>query len=280
MKKIFNIVLSVVIAGGLIGLALILVPRWLPTDEQLDDVGNAPGALPITEVTQTRHADVAGSVGCDVRLLYPQIADGSLLSSDVRDAMNDAITKQVRDFFSTSSSSLDDAATLWVTECQNDLTETIDDADGVDDPSASAEMGWVSEIGYDMKLNDGKYLSLGIANYLQTGGAHPNTTELFLTFDIATGKLLTLRDVLPTDGVLAFETSEKQWLIENEADFLFEESLDEFKAFVTTPTQLQADAYVDDAIFYLTPTEYVTFYNPYMIAPYATGPLEVRLPRS
>lgn len=280
MTKAIKILGSLIIIAGIVGGAIVFVPRFFPTQGE-DDVyfGASAAPLPITEITQTRHADVQGSAGCDVRLLYPQIAEGSGLAGDVRERMNDALVKQVKDFFSASSVSLDEAATAWAAECQSDLASTLEDADVFDDPAASAQMGWVSEIGYDMKLNDGKYLSLGIANYLQTGGAHPNTTELFLTFDVATGNLLTLRDVLPAEQILSFETSEKQWLIDSASDALFEESLIEFKAFVASPTQQQAEKYVDDALFYLTPSEYVTFYNPYMIAPYTAGPLEVRLPR-
>jgi hypothetical protein len=241
--------------------------------------GRDPFPLPLVEITQTRHADVVGRVGCDVRLLYPQITEESVLSNDVRDAINDAIVKQVKDFFSATSSSLDDAATAWTTECQADMAGMLEGADFADDPAASLAIGWASEIGYDVMMNDGTYFSIGLANALQTGGAHPNTTELFLTFDVSTGTVVTLRDIVPADQILSFEIAEKQWLIDTMEEFLFEESLQEFRDFIASPTQEQADRYCDDAIFYLTPTEYVTFYNPYTIAPYTTGPIEARLPR-
>lgn len=278
-----KIVLSVVVIGGLVGLGFWLVPKWLP-QTSLDGVfGFTPaGPLVITEITQTRHADVEGTAGCDVRLLYPQVADdGSLsISSEAREKMNEAITKQVTDFLSTNTVSLDEAATAFVTSCQTDLAEAMSwTYDMTDDPYVSLTNGWESEIGYDMKLNDGKYLSLGIANYLSTGGAHPNTTELFLTFDVTTGNLVTLRDVLAADQLTAFEVKEKQWLIDNMADQLFEESTSEFAAFVAAPTQEETDRYIDDAIFYLTSTDIVTFYNPYIIAPYTTGPIEVIIAR-
>lgn len=279
-----KIVLSVAVVGGLVGLGFLLVPRWLPSTSLDGAFGFTPtGPLVITEVTQTRHADVEGTAGCDVRLLYPQIADDGTMSisSEAREKMNDAITKQVTDFLSTNIVSLDEAATAWVNSCQTDLAEAMDwTYDMTDDPYTSLTSGWESEIGYDMKLNDGKYLSLGIANYLSTGGAHPNITELFLTFDVATGAAVSLRDVVAADQVLAFETKEKQWLVDTMAEQLFEESTTEFAAFIATPNQEQAERYIDDAIFYLTSTNIVTFYNPYMIAPYAAGPIEVMIPRS
>lgn len=283
MKNLGNVVAAVVIVGGLIGLGVWLVPKWLPQSTLDGEFGFLqPGPLPITEVTQTRHADVEGTEGCDVRLLYPQIADdGSLsISSEAREKMNEAITTQVKDFLSTNTVSLDEAATAFVTSCQTDLAEAMSwTYDMTDDPYVSLTNGWESEIGYDMKLNDGKYLSLGIANYLSTGGAHPNTTELFLTFDVATGNVVTLRDLIAADQLTAFEVKEKQWLVDNAADQLFEESVSEFTAFITSPTQEATDRYIDDAVFYVTSTDIVTFYNPYMIAPYAAGPIEVMIAR-
>lgn len=274
-----KIVLSVLTVAGLVGLSLWLVPQWFPSNLGLYDYGRAPVSLSITEVTQTRHADVSGTGGCDVRLLYPQIADDESwkIPSETRERINVAIQKQVQDFFAEGSANLDEAATDFVTTCEKDLTDlTV----AMNDPIASAQEAWVSEIGYDMKLNDGKYISLGIANYLSTGGAHPNTTELFLTFDVATGNIVTLRNLLAVDKILPFEVQEKQWLVDNEKDQLFEESTIEFESFIAAPTQAQAEAYVDNAIFYLTEKYFVTFYNPYTIAPYAAGPIEVMIPRT
>ncbi|MFA6018079.1 MAG: DUF3298 domain-containing protein [Patescibacteria group bacterium] len=274
-----KIVLSVLTVAGLVGLSLWLVPQWFSSSPGLYDYGHAPVSLSVTEVTQTRHADVAGTGGCDARLLYPQIADSesSTIPSETREKINVVIQKQVQDFFAEGSANLDEAATDFVTTCEKDLTDlTV----AMNDPIASAQEAWVSEIGYDIKLNDGKYLSLGIANYLSTGGAHPNTTELFLTFDFATGNIVTLRDLLVADKILPFEIQEKQWLVDNAKDQLFEESTIEFESFIATPTQAQAEAYVDNAIFYVTEKYFVTFYNPYTIAPYASGPIEVMIPRT
>ncbi len=290
MKNLGNIVAAAVLVVGVVGLGFWLVPQWFPegTLDGEPDAAVLGGPLVLEERTQTRHADVEGTDGCDVRLLYPQIVDdGSLrIASEARDKMNNAITAQVKDFLSTNTVSLDEAATAFATSCQADLAEAMswmlngaEAPDQYDDPYLSLTNGWESEIGYDVKLNDGKYLSLGFANYLSTGGAHPNTTELFLTFDVVSGDTLSLRDFLATEDMIAFAVQEKQWLVDTMTDQLFEESMREFAAFVAAPTQERAEAYVDDAIFYLTATDYVTFYNPYTIAPYVAGNIEVMIAR-
>lgn len=283
MNTLEKIVLSVVVVIGLVGLGFWLVPKRLsqtPLDGMLDV--SSPRPLPIIDITQTRHADVEGTVGCDVRLLYPQIDDDGTLSisSEAREKMNDAITKQVADFFGTNTVSLDEAATAFVTSCHADLTEAMSGTGEVmDELDAAFVNGWESEIGYNMKVNDGTYLSLGIANYVSTGGAHPNITELYFTFDVETGDVVTLRDILAEDARTAFVVKEKQWLVDTMADQLFEGLTSEFAAFIAAPTQEDVDRYLDDAMFYLTPTDIVTFYNPYTIAPYTTGPVEVVIAR-
>ncbi len=168
MKNIGHVVAGLVFVGGVVGLGFWLVPQWLPQLSLDGDLGGtSPGALPITEVTQTRHADVEGTNGCDLRMLYPQITDDASLaiSSDAREKMNEASLMQVKDFLSTNTVSLDEAATAFVATCQTDLAEAMSwTYDTTDDPYVSFTDGWESEIGYDMKLNDGQYLSLGIAN--------------------------------------------------------------------------------------------------------------------
>jgi hypothetical protein len=283
MNTPVKIVIGVAVLGGLAGLGYWQMPKWFPQASRDGEVEFASAsALSMTEIIQTRHADVEGTAGCDVRLLYPQIADdGSLaISSEAREKMNEAIVKQVTDFLSTNTVSLDEAATAFVTSCQTDLAEAMSWTDDMaDDPYVSLTNGWESEIGYSIKLNDGKYLSLGIANFLSTGGAHPSITELFLTFEVATGNVVGLRDLLAADQLTAFEVKEKQWLVDNMADQIFEELTSEFSAYIAVPTQEATDRYVDDAMVYLTATDIVTFYNPYIIAPYTVGPIEVMIAR-
>lgn len=232
--------------------------------------------LSFREVTQTRHEDVEGTGGCSVKLLYPQIEESSGVSSEIRESMNEQIASAVKEFLTTDDEDLDHAATSFVSSCKADLSDLVAQ---MDDPFESAQQAWASEVGYDMKQNSNGVLSIGLSNYLNQGGAHPNITQLFLNFDVKTGKQLTLRDVIAADRLTAFEVKEKQWLIDNEADQLFEESLEEFKAYVAAPSDDQTSRYIDDALFYTTPESIGIFYNPYLIAPYVAGPIAVEIPR-
>lgn len=273
-QKIFvSIAAAVVLSAG----GYFLWQQGIPVDENTDTtVTVAAGKdLILREVTQSRHEDVGGTGGCDVRMLYPQIEESSSVSSEIREVMNADITKAVKEFLTTNDVSIDVAATDFVTSCKDDLVDLVN---RMNDPLESAQQAWTSEIGYDVKQNANGILSIGLSNYLNQGGAHPNTTELFITFDVKTGKQLSLRDVIDPAKTTAFEVKEKQWIVDNEADQLFEESLNEFKAYIAAPTDAATNRYIDDALFYLTPDAVGTYYNPYSIAPYVAGPIAVEIP--
>lgn len=271
-----------------VGVALVMVGGWFVyqsfagnASSGIDgDYGFLPaeqiGPLAVTEVTVTKHEDVASTNGCDVRVLYPQIAETSSIATEARGKMNASIEAVVRAFFATDASDLDDAAGAFAAECKTDLTVLVT---AMNDLIASAQEGWVSEIGYDIKQNEEGVFSVGISNYLSQGGAHPNTTELFVTFDVRTGEVIPLSTFVPDDKVISREVEAKQWLLDNQQGNLFEDSMNEFQAFVNAPTIEAAKTYRDDATFYVTPTNIVIFYNPYSIAPYAAGPIEVILDR-
>lgn len=281
MKNLSNIVLSLAVVVVLTSGGYFIYRQANP-ERQLDGefgatVNVAAGKdLLFREVTQTRREDVEGTGGCDVKLLYPQIEESSSVSSEIRESMNAQIASAVKEFLTADDEDLDHAATSFVSSCKADLTDLVAQ---MDDPIASAQQAWTSEVGYDVKQNSNGLLSIGLSNYLNQGGAHPNITQLFLNFDVKTGKQLSLRDVIAADRLTAFEVKEKQWLIDNEGDQLFEESLSEFKAYVATPTDEQTSHYIDDALFYMTPEAIGIFYNPYLIAPYVAGPIAVEIPR-
>lgn len=271
-----------------LGVALVLVGGWFAyqsfAEHSSSGIDGEFGFLPleqtsplsVTEVTVTKHEDVAGTNGCDVRVLYPQISESAAVTAEARGKMNASIDALVRSFFNMGASSIDDAAGAFAAECQVDLTELVGTVDG---PIASVQQGWVSEIGYDIKQNEQGIFSVGISNYLSQGGAHPNITALFVTLDTRTGEVMPLSTFISDDEVITREVEEKQWLIDNEQENLFEESTNEFRAFVSAPTIEAAKTYRDDVTFYVTPTNIVIFYNPYSIAPYTSGPIEVILDR-
>lgn len=265
MKIVGNIL--VMLAVGIVivgGLAFFLKQGTVAGTEKDVTVTIAAGNdMVLREVIDARREDVEGTDGCDVKILYPQIEESSAISSDIRTAMNLEIEKIVKEFLTANESGVDEAMTDFLASCKENI----------------AEGAWTSEIGYDVKQNKNDILSIGISNALNQGGAHPNITQLFITFNVQTGKQLTLRDVVDPEKITAFEIKEKQWLVDNTAEQLFEESLIEFRAYVAAPTDDATNRYIDDLLFYLTPDAVGIYYNPYLIAPYVAGPIAVEIPR-
>jgi hypothetical protein len=238
---------------------------------------NANGSVHLREVKETRHEDVEGTGGCDVKMTYVLVDDTPGLSAEARDRMNDVILATVSDFFPADGVSLSEAATSFVQTCQTDLRNLVQT---MDDPIVVAQEAWTTDIGYTVHQNEQGILSLAFSNTSYFGGAHPNVLTMFTTFDTATGNSLTLRDVIEDTGLQAFAVREKQWLLDNLSAELFEESVNEFTSYIASPADDTTQRYIDDALFYLTPDAVGTFYNAYAIAPYVAGAIDVRLQRS
>lgn len=255
-----------------------LVPDLLPTKDLDGEYGGtvSAGSVALRNVDESNHEVVEGSGGCDVNLSYVLVEESEGVDGAVRDAINASILATLGDFFPADGVPLSDAATSFVQTCQRDLEHFVGQ---MDDPIAVAQQGWTTDITTTVYQNADGILSLGFSNESYFGGAHPNTVTTFLTFDLASGKELTLRDVIAADSYQAFVTKEKTWLVDNASELLFEESLQEAKEYLVSPTDASTDRFMNDTQFYLTPEMIVTFYNAYAIAPYASGPIAVELAR-
>lgn len=128
---------------------------------------------------------------------------------------------------------------------------------------------WEIDIKGDTICSNPHFLTVGLETYAYTGGAHPNTYRTLLSFDRHTGQPLHLTDlVTDTTGLLplveqAFRAKQgvrSDQSLEEEGYFL-----QEGRFFL--PENVAAGR--DGLIFY---------YNPYEIAAYAFGPIEVVVP--
>src|SRR5690606_20294408 len=58
---------------------------------------------------------------------------------------------------------------------------------------------WQYEVHIDIVTNSSKILALRYYEMSYMGGVHPNTLTIYVNFDMKTGKILTLEDILVTD---------------------------------------------------------------------------------
>jgi hypothetical protein len=119
----------------------------------------------------------------------------------------------------------------------------------------------------DVLFNDNYILSVSNMDYSYLGGAHPNTLFIYMSFDLATGKLLTTEDIFkPGFEDKLYKLGEKKFrefydLDEskdlNEQGFWFENG---FKL---------------NGNFYLTKAGINFLFNQYEVGPYALGAPEI-----
>ncbi len=128
---------------------------------------------------------------------------------------------------------------------------------------------WQLETRVDTVHSSAKALTVKVETYAYTGGAHPNSGLSYYTFDRKTGRLLTLDDMVEdTTALLGIveQAFRQQQRIEPNAN-------------------LEEEGYfLRDGHFFLpdnvgtTRNGLIFYYNPYEIAAYAMGPVQVTIP--
>lgn len=126
----------------------------------------------------------------------------------------------------------------------------------------------------EMDYNANNLLSVVNLQYENTGGAHPNSCWLSDTFDVTTGKKLSLADIL---GGSREEALEK----------VYQTVLEQIKKTEGTEEFVYQDNYPENVRnsfsendFVLTSNSLMVYYQPYAIAPYAAGIPKFELPYS
>jgi hypothetical protein len=142
-------------------------------------------------------------------------------------------------------------------------------AEEIEIPFNPHGMGTSFTIGY----NDNGYLSVMQTNHFYTGGAHPNYFVESQTFDLKTGKMISLTDVLgleeqsTLDKVYEFVLAEGRKRQEEGGYFY-----DEFESYAKEYYSINDFALKEDGL--------LLYYQIYAIAPYAAGLQEFIMPYS
>lgn len=143
-----------------------------------------------------------------------------------------------------------------------DLPEwlSIDDCDH--------ETGFTYRSDYNVRYNSQEFISIQQYVYEYSGGAHGNYAFYSFNFELTNGELITLADIIiPEMFSLFSEEAISTILQENSALSLIEVGLFED----TLTIQPEQD-------FYITPGYIVLQFDPYEIASYAMGEIEIKIP--
>lgn len=114
---------------------------------------------------------------------------------------------------------------------------------------------------FNVTYNKDKIISLLSSNYLYTGGAHPDHSQTGIVYDLNANKRLELTDILnkTQDEIKQIFIDSFSTIIDENPELYFEDA----KETVAKST--------DTINFYLSKDGLIFFFNPYDIAPYASG---------
>ena len=138
--------------------------------------------------------------------------------------------------------------------------------------SGEAFYGWTNFSDITVQRLDQNYISVVAYNSEYLGGAHQNSDQAAMNFDMTTGSLLSLSSIFRTEYKESILARLLDRLSEMESSFML------FDGYETTVRekfeQMPADMTQN---WYLTDRGIVFFYNPYEISPYASGVVSVEL---
>lgn len=179
-----------------------------------------------------------------VRIFYPQISN--LNNQSVQNKINSLLETEFM-------------------QAKNWFNDFIADTDYI----SEFPPDWVFSFETDFRvtLNNADFLSLVLDYYEYTGGAHGNYYSIGYNIRLSDGEILTLKDILKPNSLQAL------------SEFCVEEILNMFDANSLNDAGFFEDDLdiSDDQDFYITPDALVIQFDPYEVAPFAMGSIEVKL---
>ncbi|QHV94046.1 DUF3298 and DUF4163 domain-containing protein [Spirosoma endbachense] len=210
--------------------------------------------------------DTSVNKGVDVSVSYFLLNDDSQAARTINDSMRQISVGSIVDWLDSTTVAnnpearvdLNKAATLFATDYES-MMKDMDKLGGC----------WELKTTADTVYTSSNAITVKIETYAYTGGAHPNSNLAFYTFDRETGKTLALTDLVE-DTTALLSVVEKAF--RKQQDLLPQYNLEERGYFLRDgrfflPANIGVGR--DGLIFY---------YNPYEIAAYAVGPIEVTVP--
>ncbi len=226
-------------------------------------------SLEIAQFNKQGGKDCDNSLCINFDLIYPIIA-ADKASNRIRNPFNDSIRTDVINFVKA-----------WVPEDKLSNTLTIEEAANYainDILKMVEEEGerffatgkWAIEVEPKVWTNDSHILSTSLHSYSYMGGAHPNTYNKFINYDIKNGKTLQLDDIF-----VNYQSKLRQLVMDDlkkQSEAPLSKDLKDIGFFVSDKEFKLSNNY------YITPDGIHFYYNTYEIASYVQGDFYVSVP--
>lgn len=129
---------------------------------------------------------------------------------------------------------------------------------------------WSMEINSDIIYQDSSFISVASTIYSYTGGAHPNSYQVYRSFELETGNPISLSDILNP----GFEDELNQAA---EIEFRMLKEIPPNEELKDKGYFFEGGSFVLNNNFAIINKSLIFYFNPYEIAPYAVGPTELEL---
>ena len=154
----------------------------------------------------------------------------------------------------------------WARQMARDFVESAKDAVGDPNP-------WGMELSYDVQRNDNVMAVVVFTYYLNTGGAHPNSSFQTFNFFKSDGQQVEFAELFTGKGIRRISDI----------------SIARLKRDLTGPDSMSDLDWIKKgagpnarnfSAFAMLPRQLAIYFDPYQVAAYAAGPQEVRIPLS
>ena len=193
-----------------------------------------------------------------LKCVYPLFEETSPFWHHVNETIIDKMKAST--FDESTHATFDD---LWKTFTSEHKTATEEFPDFV--------QPWALDRNAEIVFQNSEVLSIQFNSYQNTGGAHPNSFMYYLNYDLKNRRELTLEDIIPLKNQPALlQIAEKTF---RQAQNIPDSSGLNEQGFFFEDNQFQLAK-----SFTIQKEGLLLYYNPYEIAPYAAGPIELLLP--
>jgi len=191
---------------------------------------------------------------------YPVIT--GMLEEEVIQRINTNIENDILSNTPVRSESINSIAEM-IDQLSNSYQELLDEFDDF-------EQSWMVEINADILHQEQDYISIASAIFNYTGGAHPNNSQLYRSYNLETGSPIKLSDLF-LDG---FQTSLNQ---SAEIEFRMLKEIPPTNTLESAGYWFEDDRFLLNENFAIINESLIFYFNPYEIGPYSLGATELEL---
>ncbi|WP_323755514.1 DUF3298 and DUF4163 domain-containing protein [Roseivirga sp.] len=204
-------------------------------------------------------ADGKGEKCLSIEIQYPTLDSGA--SATVLDSINRQIQHDILNYAFISEPK--DDFKLLIEEMSLEYEKILDE-------NKDYKTGWLLEISSDIIHQDSSFISTATTIFTFTGGAHPNSMQVYRSYDLTTGKVLELGDIL-------VEGYEEELNKLAEIEFRMDKKIPPSEPLDEQGYFFEDGQFQLNTNFAIMNKSLLFYYNAYEIGPYSMGPTELEL---